>query len=44
MGLGMIMIGVLSQILPETEPETGFEFQWFIWEVIPGSTIIGRRR
>lgn len=41
MGLGMIMIRILSQLLPEVEPETGFEFKWFIWEVISGSTITG---
>ena len=44
MGLGMIMIGVLSQLLPEVDPETRFEFKWFIWEVLPGSTIMGGRR
>lgn len=41
MELGMIMIGVLRQLLPEVDLETRFEFKWFIWEVLPGSTIMG---
>lgn len=41
MDLGMIMMRVLSQLLPEVDPETGLELKCFTWEVIPGSTVIG---
>lgn len=41
MGLGMIMLRILSQLLPEVDTEAGPELKWFTWEGIPGSTIIG---
>lgn len=34
----------LSQLLPEVDPGIGFEFKWFIWELTPGSTVVGIER
>lgn len=41
MGLGMIMLRIFSQLLPEVDTEAGPELKWFTWAGIPGSTIIG---
>jgi hypothetical protein len=37
----MMIKSLLSWLLLEIDPETGFEFKWFILELIPGGTING---
>lgn len=34
----------LSQLLSEVDLGIGFEFKWFIWELTPGSTVVGIER